>query len=140
MNNEKYIHKVLVVDDSPLFAQALKKLVSFRFTSVETALSGEDAIKKMVSFKPEIMLLDITMPNMDGRECLEKVLKINKQLMVIMISGIQKEDVRKQCLNAGAKLFINKEQIRLNDSLNNVLLNSLDDLVKELNFPQTGTQ
>ncbi|MCR4890887.1 MAG: response regulator [Lachnospiraceae bacterium] len=64
--------KVLVVDDMPTILDEAVKLAGDRY-ELETAASGEEAVEKAKSFKPDLILMDTHLPDMDGTSCMEKI-------------------------------------------------------------------
>lgn len=138
MNSDRNF-KVLVVDDSKLFANTIKNIVSAKYEVVGVALSGQEALDKFVSLEPDIVLLDVTMPNMDGRECLERLVAINPKVIVIMISGIQKTDLQQECLRIGAAMFISKDQIKIDQNPEeNFLLRSIQEILSNNLFSRAS--
>jgi two-component system chemotaxis response regulator CheY len=78
---------------------------------------GEDGNQGVDLFRihrPDLVLLDITMPNKDGRECLEEIIAEYPSARVIMVTAIKDDDVMKACLNAGALGFVQKP-VNFND-------------------------
>ncbi len=65
--------KVLVVDDEPNVLRSLAQYLTIEDFTVETASNGMEALEKVESFVPELILLDVMMPGMDGFEVLDKV-------------------------------------------------------------------
>jgi len=65
--------KVLVVDDEPNVLRSLVQYLTIEEFTVETASNGQEALEKVDSFNPELILLDVMMPGMDGFEVLDKV-------------------------------------------------------------------
>ena len=101
--------RVLVVDDSMFISKQLGQiLTSEGFEVAGTAPDGAQALEKYKELKPDLVTLDITMPVMDGVTALEKLLEIDKEAKIIMVSALGKEDVVKKCLLMGAKSFIIK--------------------------------
>lgn len=104
--------RVLLCDDSGVILALLeKRLKDQGFEVVGKAKDGNDCIAKYNSLKPDLLLLDITMPNKDGRETLEEIIADNPAAKIIMVSAILDEEVQKGCLQAGAKAFISKGDI-----------------------------
>jgi len=104
-------YKVLVVDDSMFIAKQLKQiLTSEGFAVISTASDGKQGVAKYTAKQHDIDLvtMDITMPVMDGVTALEKIMEVNKDARVVMVSALGKEDVVKKCLMMGAKSFIIK--------------------------------
>ena len=101
--------KILLVDDSKFIVQVLKKtLESDGHEIVAMGTDGVEGFNLFKEHKPDLTLLDITMPNRDGRDCLEDILKHDEHAKVIMISAIKDQEVKDFCMNIGAKGFINK--------------------------------
>ncbi len=86
----------------------LRDFLSDRDFDVETACSGEEALQKFPDCKPEIMLLDIMMPGMDGLQCLEEVKKISPSTTVIMITALKDEARMSKAKKLGAHDYIVK--------------------------------
>ena len=78
--------KMLIVDDQPLNIRILYELFRIDF-DVFMAGSGGEAVEKCASLLPDLVLLDVVMPGMDGFQVLEKALRIDRDLIPIMITG-----------------------------------------------------
>ena len=76
--------RILVVDDEHLIRWSLEQSLQKQGYDVITAGSGEDALKRVQEDAPELMLLDIQLPGMDGLEVLEKVKEIDDDILVVM--------------------------------------------------------
>ncbi len=100
--------RVLVVDDDTYICEILNRFLSERGFDVQTAADGEEALKSVPAFEPDVVLLDIRMPKMDGIEALEKIVEGEFDCGVIMISGEADIDVAKNTLRMGAADFIYK--------------------------------
>lgn len=103
--------KVLCVDDSQTILTLLKKILTkdFGFEVVGTAVHGKDAIEKMKTLKPDLVTLDIHMPEMDGISYLKSQMN-DKHPPVIMISSINREnsDTAMKSIELGASDYIEK--------------------------------
>jgi two-component system chemotaxis response regulator CheY len=101
--------RVLVVDDSIFIGKQLSQiLTSEGFQVVATATDGAQGVERYQALRPDLVTMDITMPVMDGVTALEKIIALDKNARVIMVSALGKEDVVKKCLLLGAKSFIIK--------------------------------
>ncbi len=103
--------KLMVVDDSMFVTKQLTQiLTSEEYDVLAVAENGEVALEKYKSHFPDIDLvtMDITMPKMDGIECLKKIIEFDKNAKIIMISAIGKQDLVKESLLIGAKNYIVK--------------------------------
>ena len=101
---------VLVVDDDENLRIIYKKNLKNRGYEVETASNGVDALNKLKEWKPDIIILDIMMPELDGVKVLENLKKISilDELSVIMLTGVSEINLMKKCLDLGAKGYILK--------------------------------
>ena len=98
---------LLIVDDEPGILRLLKSFFESRGLTVTTATSGEEALTTLTQ-KPVAVLLDITMPGMDGLMTLKKIKERHAALPVIMISGIGDETTVREALEAGAYDYVTK--------------------------------
>jgi CheY-like chemotaxis protein len=101
--------KVLVVDDEESIRDVTKEMLQeFGFTTI-TANDGRDAIEK-IKENPEIVfvILDLTMPNMDGEQCFFELKQINPDVKVIMSSGFSEHEINQKFAGSGLAGFIQK--------------------------------
>lgn len=106
--------KILVVDDTVVYRQLLSKIVS-DFDNAEvigTAPNGKIALSKIELKQPDLVLLDVFMPVMDGLETLDRIKKQHSHIDVVILSGMDKELVHltMKALEAGALDFVPKPQ------------------------------
>ncbi len=101
--------KMLVVDDSLFMRQMLKNILpKDRFEVIGEASTGREAIERYNELNPDLVTMDITMPDMDGIAAVKEILKINSEAKVIMCSAMGQKPMIKEALEAGAKDFIIK--------------------------------
>jgi two-component system, cell cycle response regulator len=102
--------KILIVDDEPLNVKLMKaNLLSGRYQTI-SAFSGEEALEKVESDSPDLILLDIMMPGMNGYEVTER-LKNNpatRDIPIILITALDGSDNKIKGLESGADEFLNK--------------------------------
>lgn len=123
--------KVMICDDSPTILKLLEgKLKAAGHEIVGIAKDGEEGIRIYSESKPHVAILDITMPNKDGRECLAGILEVDPLAKVIMVSAIQDEVVIKACLQDGAKAFASKAQLYKDDQFKENILDVIDQILK----------
>lgn len=104
--------RIALCDDSKTTVFGLsKKLLAAGHEIVGKAYDGDEGIAIYLAHKPDLMILDITMPNKSGKECLESIIKTDPTANIIMISGVQDETTIQQCLMLGAKAFIPKAKM-----------------------------
>ena len=102
--------KVLVVDDSSLYRRILTSAVASIPipTEVETAPTGSVALKKIAPFGPDIVLLDIEMPEMSGLELQKYLTDSGSDMPIIFITAHEDIQSRRKALEAGARGFLKK--------------------------------
>ena len=124
---------LLLVDDSATFRRVVSNMMKERLLVVGQAKDGAEGILMHRELKPDLVILDITMPNVGGRECLQAILKESPGAKVIMLSSLSDGNTVNECLELGAKMFVNKETIRtgpldqnpdLRDAVDSVLAES----------------
>lgn len=133
--------KVFTIDDSPIFRQVLKKIIDSHSDLIYSgfAENGLEALDKLKNVDPDIITLDIEMPEMDGIETLRHIMKNNPK-PVIMISSFTEHgaDVTLEALELGAVDYINKpgsDDIKQNiNELEKEVLSKIR-LFSEFNFP-----
>ena len=108
MSKEKPICKILTVDDEMGIDSFFYEFFTVRNYEVLNAQSGKEAIEIVKKEKPRIVLLDINMRGMDGIETLKRIKEIDKDAVVIMVTGVKDEDVAKKALELGAADYITK--------------------------------
>ena len=100
--------KILIVDDEIETCKFLGAFLEPLGYQIITALNGEEALEKIKSEEPHLMLLDIRMPEMDGIEVLEHAKTLNPRMGIIMITAVQDEDIARQAIADGAHDYITK--------------------------------
>ena len=115
--------KILIVDDEVKTGRFLKRFLEIKGYDVITSNNGEDALKKAKNGKPDIILLDIKMPGMDGIEVLRCVREFDKDVCIIMVTVVNDKSTGTEALKSGADEYITKP-INLN-YLDKVIHNKL---------------
>jgi CheY-like chemotaxis protein len=100
--------KLLLVDDERTFAQTLSERLSLRDIGSLVAYDGESALNLIKEEEPEVMILDLKMPGIDGIEVLKRVKQTNPQIEVIILTGHGSEVDRQRCLELGAFAYLEK--------------------------------
>jgi DNA-binding response OmpR family regulator len=100
--------KILIVDDNDNACYLLKSFLEEMGHDVTESHCGEDALEKVKNLKPDIMLLDIVMEGMDGMEILRRVKLSNKNIGIIMVSGVSDEMICNEAMEKGADEYITK--------------------------------
>jgi CheY-like chemotaxis protein len=106
------VMKVLIVDDSASFRAAARSMLELRaFAVVAEAVDGPDALEKVGEFRPDVVLLDIQLPGMDGIEVAEKLSLLDDPPVMVLTSSRSARDYGLRLLMAPARGFIAKEEI-----------------------------
>ena len=100
--------KFLVVDDEKGVVTELKELLEMRDYKVYSATSGEEALSIMKKENPNIVVLDILMPGMDGIEVLRQIKKTYPKTKVIMLTAVEDDGVKKMATSLGASAYLTK--------------------------------
>ncbi len=106
--------KVMIVDDAMFMRNMIgdifqgKKFADEEYEVVAEAENGIEAVEKYKEFRPDIVTMDIVMPEMTGIEALKEIIKIDEFAKVIMCSALGQDSLVMEALDAGAKDFIVK--------------------------------
>lgn len=101
--------KVLIVDDAAFMRRKLKQILEpCDVEVVGEAADGQEAVRLTNELQPDIVTLDITMPNLDGISCLRDIKAAKENVIVLMISAMGQKEKVMECLRQGAVDFIVK--------------------------------
>lgn len=101
--------KILLVDDAAFMRMMLKDTLKKNgYTDVFEAVDGLDAVAKYDEISPDLVIMDITMPNMDGLEALKTITTKHPDARVVMCSAMGQEAMVVEAIKLGAKDFIVK--------------------------------
>ena len=101
--------KILLVDDAAFMRKMIKDtLTKNGYTDVYEAVDGADAVEKFTELAPDLVVMDITMPNMDGLEALKAIRAKDGSANVVMCSAMGQESMVMDAVRSGAKDFIVK--------------------------------
>jgi len=101
--------KVLIVEDAPFIREMIRDILeSHDHEIVGEAANGLEAIEKYKALKPDVVLMDILMPGMDGLSAIMNIMEQDTKAKIIVVSALVKEALRKEAMRAGAVDFVAK--------------------------------
>ncbi len=100
--------EILIVDDEPEIANALKKFFTRKGYAVRTANDGEVALELVKEHRPHLVFLDIRMPGMDGLKVLRNIRERDRSIKVIMVTAFGTREIVSEALRLGAVDFVRK--------------------------------
>lgn len=103
------MYKLMIVDDSNIIRKRIQRIYdNSKFTLVATAANGVEAIEKFTIHRPNIITMDITMPHMNGLECIKKMVAIDESVKILVISALSDQETGIDALDVGATGFLCK--------------------------------
>ncbi len=105
--------RVLIADDHRLFAEALEAILAAepRIEVVGRAYNGEEAVEQAFSLKPDVILMDISMPLVDGVEATKRIRTKRRQACVVILTGSNARADVARSREAGAAAYVTKDRI-----------------------------
>lgn len=101
--------KIMVCDDAQLTRRTLKNILeNSGYQVIGEAVNGKDAVTKFKELKPDVVFMDIVMPEMDGIEAVRQIVGIDENVVIIMCSSLAQEKKVVTAVKAGARDFIVK--------------------------------
>lgn len=103
------MHKLMIVDDSNIIRRKIERSHDqYEFELVATACDGRDALQKFKEFRPDVLTMDLTMPEMDGIEAIEALMAINPDVRILVVSALSDKATGIEALQKGARGFLCK--------------------------------
>jgi len=116
------IMKLLIVDDASSVLKALSDSLCAHGHEVYGAVNGEEALKKYTELNPDIVLMDVLMPKLDGVRATRSLIERDPEAKIIIVTALGKRGLENECIAAGASGFIMKP-FKIKDLLH--MINSL---------------
>lgn len=101
--------KVMIVDDAAFMRLAIRRVLEKNeFEVVGEAPNGAESVSLYAECRPDVVTMDITMPDMSGIDALKKIREMDPEAKVVMVSAMGQESMVKEAIMSGAKSFIVK--------------------------------
>ncbi len=108
--------KVLIVDDEKVLSEVIMASLSMKGDyNVETAFNGQEALDKYKAFLPDIVVMDVEMPVMDGYESSSKIKSFDPEARILVLTGNPGDSRARRTIEEGIALTLLKKPIRLID-------------------------
>jgi two-component system chemotaxis response regulator CheY len=117
--------RMLIVDDSAIMRMQIRQLQGLREVRVVgAAVNGADALRQFRNLLPDLVTLDITMPEVDGIACIEEMLRMKPGVRILVISALSDRSVAIEAIRRGAQGFLLKpiNETKLNEALRELIL------------------
>ena len=103
--------KIIVADDHPLFRCGLREAIeqTGRFQILGEASNGDEALRQIVELKPDLAVLDISMPGLNGLEVAEKVLSQDLAVTIVILTSFKEESYFNRAMDLGVKGYVLKD-------------------------------
>ncbi len=115
----------VIVDDAVFMRTIIRKMIEQveEYKVLGEASNGQDAIEAAEKFQPDIMTLDITMPELDGIQAVPEIMRVSPKTRIIMVSAMGQQSMVIEAIKMGAKDFVIKpfEKSRVYQAVKNVL-------------------
>jgi two-component system chemotaxis response regulator CheY len=108
-NGNRRAYKLMIVDDSNIMRRRIERSQTFEeLELVGTASNGLEALEMFRKMDPDVVTMDLTMPQMDGIECIENLVRIKPAVRILVISALADKATAVEAMEKGANGFLNK--------------------------------
>jgi two-component system, chemotaxis family, chemotaxis protein CheY len=118
------MHKLMIVDDSNIIRNKIKRSYdSHQLELVATASSGVEAVRLYSRHRPNVITMDLTMPGMDGIDCIERIMGMDSEVRILVVSALSDKATGIEALQKGARGFLLKPftEAQLDEALNELM-------------------
>ncbi|HUR16978.1 MAG TPA: response regulator [Candidatus Limnocylindrales bacterium] len=107
--------RVLIVDDTPVIRAVVRRILERdgRFEVVGEACDGLEAVDMTEGLQPDLVLLDLAMPRMDGLQALPEIITNAPSVTVVVLSSFSRDQMKDAALDAGALGYVEKDRIAI---------------------------
>jgi len=103
------MYKLMIVDDSVIIRNRIERsLSSLQLEIVATASNGDEAVRLFKEHQPDLITMDLTMPKMDGLECIYQLTSIDENANILVVSALSDKATGIKALQLGARGFLYK--------------------------------
>lgn len=104
------MHKLMIVDDSNIIRNKISRcgMEGNDFVVVATARDGVEAVEQYKIHEPELITMDLTMPRMEGLDCIREIMKLNEDARILVVSALSDKATAIQALELGPQGFLCK--------------------------------
>jgi two-component system, chemotaxis family, chemotaxis protein CheY len=107
--NGKRSFKLMIVDDSNIMRRRIERSQQFEeLQLVGTAGNGEEALELFKRTDPDVVTMDLTMPRMDGIECIGRLVQLKPAVRILVVSALADKATAVEAMEKGANGFLNK--------------------------------
>lgn len=119
---------LMIVDDSNIIRRKIERsqVHSSRFTVVALAGNGAEALSAFKEKRPDVITMDLTMPEMDGIECIKNIISLDPSVLILVVSALSDKATGIEALEEGAKGFLCKP------FTDEALIDALEELTEHL--------
>lgn len=117
------MYELMIVDDSMIIRNRISRAANRKYSIVSTAKNGKEAVEQCKKYQPDIITIDLTMPEMDGIETIPKLIEVKPDVQILVVSALNDEATGLEALELGASGFLTKP------FTDNTLMKALNDIV-----------
>ena len=117
------VQRAIVVDDSSFQRNIVRNTIENWFDVIGTASDGKEAIEVFREKRPDVITMDIMMPEMNGIESLRRIKDISPETIIVMVTSVSQDEKMREAAKAGADGYVTKpvDTERLRDEFDDVL-------------------